>query len=125
MSILSAVGQRQLPALVLKCSDELLTGIRYCATIKTPKKAPIFTGPREETAPLIYTKSGQGRNQGFWGTRRSNNEAYNLNLSLPLPPSFPLSPSLPTPPPSLAMGERHRHTPTTVILQQQLGWNFG
>lgn len=69
MSILSAVGQRQRLALVLKYSDELLTGINYCATIRTPNKDPVCTGPGEEIASFIK-KSGQGRNQGFQGSKK-------------------------------------------------------
>ena len=47
---LSDAHQRQLPGLVLECRDELLTMINYFARIKTPKKDPVFTGPREAIA---------------------------------------------------------------------------
>lgn len=63
MFILTDVDQRQLPELVLEGSNELLTTINYFAKIKTPKKDPIFTGPKKENASWV-NESVHSRKQG-------------------------------------------------------------
>lgn len=63
MFILTDVHQRQLPKLVLECSNELLTTINYFAKIKTPKKDPIFAGPSGEIALWVNERVGRAESR--------------------------------------------------------------